>query len=206
RSAGRHILMHLLFPDRFERMSSDDHKREIVETFEQLVDSEENLDVDDKILNIRRALEKQYPSQMVDVYAHPAIYAQWNPLGGASDILEEQSLSEPEILTDMGWREKIKPSTRPILERVQRALGVEAKFFAGGDAAKKRLSFDRLHRSLGQRGDEWNYDGPSVFVSVGYQDNPGSIPDLERCLVWGIDGYPKTDSAHLAKIRLQALF
>ena len=203
-SAGRHILMHLLFPDRFERMSSEDHKREIVGAFADLAGPAG--DIDDKILNIRKELEKKYSGQLVDFYAHPAIWAHWDPLGAVAEVLEGRSLEEPEILTDRGWRETVKISTRPMLERIQRALGKQGKFFVGGPAKRKRASFDKLHIPIGRSPDDWNYDGPEAFVSVGYQDQPGNDPNLERSLVWGIDGYPKADSSHLAKTRLQTLF
>ena len=63
--AARNILLHLLFPDYYERIASSDHKSRIVSEFSDLADNEN--DLDDAIFNIRRNLEQKSGSQ-IDFY------------------------------------------------------------------------------------------------------------------------------------------
>lgn len=71
----RHILLHLLQPDFFERISSGEHKQSIVSAYGGLVDGEIE-DVDERLLKIREQLAEllQKPSEDVDFY--------WEPLAG----------------------------------------------------------------------------------------------------------------------------
>ncbi|HYR07474.1 MAG TPA: P-loop NTPase fold protein [Longimicrobium sp.] len=88
----RNILLHLLFPDLFERVSSFAHKRLIVRHFAPalhvpLPRESVSLPVDafDRPLReIRRHLEQRYPGQDVDFY-RPDIEAQWRPPRGDVD-------------------------------------------------------------------------------------------------------------------------
>ena len=66
-SAGaRHILLHLLFPDQFERIASEEHKRRIVEAFRE--EAGTSSDLDDALLNVRQALAKKYGREDIDFY------------------------------------------------------------------------------------------------------------------------------------------
>jgi len=73
----RHIVLHLLHPDHFERMSSGTHKLLIAEALaEFLPDDDVDRDVDERILLIRRALEEQdiagsWPRDYLDFYYRP---------------------------------------------------------------------------------------------------------------------------------------
>src|SRR5205814_173729 len=56
----RHVLLHLLYPDEFERIASSLHKRLVVKTFGGLV--EERIDDDDQLLfAIRQRLRALLP-------------------------------------------------------------------------------------------------------------------------------------------------
>ena len=77
----RHIVLHLLHPERFERISSGTHKREIAEAFGGLLDDGAPEDVDERLLAIRERLEKLLPkgnttSGAVDFY-HPPLHGIW---------------------------------------------------------------------------------------------------------------------------------
>jgi 5-methylcytosine-specific restriction enzyme B len=75
-SAGmRHILLHLLQPDAFERISSGEHKQSIATAYQGLLDVEVG-DVDEQLLAIRRRLEELLgkSAEEVDFY--------WEPLAG----------------------------------------------------------------------------------------------------------------------------
>ncbi len=72
----RHMLLHLLFPDEFERIASRTHKRRIIKAFSGLVKQEpDNEDL--TLLTIRRELEKLLPNKQLDFYRTPLVEA-WN--------------------------------------------------------------------------------------------------------------------------------
>ena len=62
----RHILLHLLRPDEFERISSGTHKREIAAAFRGLLDDDAPADVDERLLLIREELEGYLPDGQHD--------------------------------------------------------------------------------------------------------------------------------------------
>ncbi len=51
---ARHVLLHLLFPDRFERTASETHKKMMVSAFQE--DAGGAADLDDALINIRRVI------------------------------------------------------------------------------------------------------------------------------------------------------
>jgi 5-methylcytosine-specific restriction protein B len=70
----RHMLLHLLFPDDFERIASGNHKRRVIQAFSGLVAPA--LENEDRaILAIRRELEKLLPNQELDFYWSPLVEA-----------------------------------------------------------------------------------------------------------------------------------
>ena len=81
----RHMLLHLLFPDHFERIASRGHKRRIITAFSGLL--HEDLQNDDKqIYAIRQALEILLPKEELDFY--------WPPLDAAwYDTSEDNSIN-----------------------------------------------------------------------------------------------------------------
>jgi 5-methylcytosine-specific restriction protein B len=71
--AGRNVLLHLLFPDDFERIASQSHKLEIVEYFADL--AEGATDVDEALKKIRETLANGDPN--FDFY-QPDIKKRWH--------------------------------------------------------------------------------------------------------------------------------
>jgi len=70
----RHMLLHLLFPDHFERISSGGHKRRVITAFSGIVSG--NLENEDRqLLDIRQSLEGLIPDKDLDFY--------WAPLESA---------------------------------------------------------------------------------------------------------------------------
>ena len=51
------MLLHILFPDSFERIASRDHKRRIVYSFKSLLDTDATEDTDRSLFAIRGKLE-----------------------------------------------------------------------------------------------------------------------------------------------------
>lgn len=86
----RHMLLHLLFPDSFERIASGDHKRRIGETFGELAgDAGSNLDLDQKLFEVRKKLVTLLPGEALDFYWEPlreAWYDEAEDLGGAVSL------------------------------------------------------------------------------------------------------------------------
>jgi 5-methylcytosine-specific restriction protein B len=83
----RHMLLHILFPDYFERIASNEHKRRIAEAFKPLLSSE-IADIDDCLYAIRGELERLLDKKSIDFY--------WSPLSEVwytSDTDEETGLS-----------------------------------------------------------------------------------------------------------------
>lgn len=80
----RHMLLHLLFPDRFERIASGNHKRRVFNAFSDLVDSEHQGE-DGAILAIRGELEKLLPNQQLDFYSSPLVEAWYDDNEGTSE-------------------------------------------------------------------------------------------------------------------------
>ncbi|MCC6314390.1 MAG: AAA family ATPase, partial [Thermomicrobiales bacterium] len=73
---ARNALLHLLFPDRFERISSDGHKQQIVAAFPN--EAGDAADVDDALLNIRRSLEARLHRPNLDFYDDVDLRQQWD--------------------------------------------------------------------------------------------------------------------------------
>lgn len=70
-SSMRHVLLHLLHPESFERISSGDHKHSIVSAYSGLIDGD--LSTDEALLAIRVKLGKllDVPAESLDFYEPP---------------------------------------------------------------------------------------------------------------------------------------
>jgi 5-methylcytosine-specific restriction protein B len=92
----RHVLLHLLRPDEFERMSSQTHKQSIITAFESdlFIDDDGPEDLDERVLRIRERLEEldaQPNAYMgtLDFYYPPLRdiwYPDWARSEGVSDL------------------------------------------------------------------------------------------------------------------------
>lgn len=78
----RHILLHLLFPDKYERIATDGHKKQVLETFKILIEDNKpngnpssvdfpETDRDRDLFDIREKLEEHLPSENLDYYTSP---------------------------------------------------------------------------------------------------------------------------------------
>lgn len=81
----RHMLLHVLFPDSFERIASGNHKRRVIAAFSGLVKAEHENE-DRQLLAIRRGLEDLMPTETLDFY-WPPLEAAWydSSEGGMAD-------------------------------------------------------------------------------------------------------------------------
>ena len=81
----RHMMLYMLFPDEYERVSSTSEKQKIVQAFPQflssfaeLPDDSASVSVDRKLSVIRKGLEREYQNQEIDFY-EPPVKQLWKP-------------------------------------------------------------------------------------------------------------------------------
>jgi 5-methylcytosine-specific restriction protein B len=79
----RHILLHMLFPDHFESITSGSHKKQVDRAFSGLL-KEAPDGLDRRLLAIRKELERLLPGQALDFFRPPLADAWW----GSSDDLD----------------------------------------------------------------------------------------------------------------------
>jgi 5-methylcytosine-specific restriction protein B len=204
----RHVVLHLLRPDEFERISSGTHKREIALAFADLLEDGAPDDLDERLLAIRGRLETYLPGGntskgTVDFY--------WPPLHG---VWESSAGGEGEGTGDLEglvWKGQIvlygPPGTSKTFQARQlaetlirraalREWGPEA-FFKHADAlegsdslVERNIFWQQLHPSYGYEqfirglrleGDETRYRAgylPSIVKKLAEQSPPDSLPAL----------------------------
>ncbi len=88
---GRHMLLHLLFPDQFERIATREHKLRVVAAFESLLAGAVPDDVDqrllairDKLLVLQRSTVKPIDPRVIDFYRSPLVEV-WNDSGESGE-------------------------------------------------------------------------------------------------------------------------
>lgn len=67
----RHILLYVLFPDKYERIASEGHKARICEAFGEILDETAPEDTDDFLRAIRGKLQEFLPNKSLDFYEAP---------------------------------------------------------------------------------------------------------------------------------------
>jgi len=89
---SRHIILHLLYPDQYERIASAGHKQQIVEAFLDILDEDSvPEDIDDRILAIRTKLGVILEEKDLDFYRSPILEC-WDYSDHDSDVLPIQGL------------------------------------------------------------------------------------------------------------------
>ena len=85
--AMRHVLLHLLHPDSFERIASGAHKRSIASTYAGFLKDGE-ADLDEQLLTIRTRLEEllDRPRAQVDFY-DPPLEGTWGAFSELKTII-----------------------------------------------------------------------------------------------------------------------
>lgn len=161
----RHILLHLLRPEEFERISSGTHKQQIVEAFsgEFLDGSDAPEDLDEQLLRIREALEElgvqpDLDGGTIDFY-YPPLNGIWKPDAdgdeGASDL---SLLLHKKHLVFYGPPGTSKTHrTRALADSLIRRAALEKwgakRFFAAQDSldavVAKNIEWVQLHPGFG---------------------------------------------------------
>ena len=126
-----HILLHLLFPDVFERIASSRDKRSILASFANMdaTQTVNELEIDKAILDIRKRLEREHGSEF-DFY-QPGIKEKWKPVPDTPAEIEDKHSGQ------RVWIEKTIVAGRPDrLEgphRLGAALWSPQRSKSGGD-------------------------------------------------------------------------
>lgn len=145
----RHMLLHLLFPEHFERIASGNHKRRVVKAFSGLV-AGEPADDDRAILAIRQELEKLLPKQELDFYWSPLVEAWYDDSEGASEGAPLEIIQHKKQIVLYG-----PPGTgktfraKKLAERVIRSAALSqmgpARYFQSQPAVEAAIR-DNVHR------------------------------------------------------------
>ena len=89
---SKDIILHLLFPEKYERIASRTHKRQIADAFGDLIDGEPPDDLDDKLFAIRTRLKDLNVARDLDFYL-PPLRECWFIDGEDTDLTPLQALS-----------------------------------------------------------------------------------------------------------------
>lgn len=106
----RHILLHLLFPQDFERASTASHKRQIFKSLSEdatAIDPSDRIALDKALLSLRGKLEKQYGAGF-DFY-EPEISEQWMQ---TAQPTRETTVSKHATTESEKWYQSLFGSTR----------------------------------------------------------------------------------------------
>lgn len=74
----QNIVLHLLLPEKFERIANWGHKSKIVKTYAELLQGYQTEDIDEQLYIIREKLEKVYDVEKFDFYSVKEVYEHWN--------------------------------------------------------------------------------------------------------------------------------
>lgn len=134
----RHIVLHLLRPDDFERISSGTHKREIASAFASLLPDDAPTDVDERLLLIREQIQGYLGTTDVDFYTGD-LRGVWSATAGS----DSEGVGDIEALT---WKKQIvlygPPGTSKTWQAKQLAETVIRR--AALDAWGPKHYFERL--------------------------------------------------------------
>jgi len=96
----QHVFLHLVSPEKFERIASWGHKDRIVKSFDYLLKDSSLNDVDEKIYHIRNHFEVKGPSASFDFYDTSEVADRWN---------DKTKKTEPDLKPVTGTNPHEKP-------------------------------------------------------------------------------------------------
>lgn len=217
----RHILLHLLRPDEFERMSSRTHKQNIVDAFadEMLAGADVPDDLDEQLLLIRQKLvevnaQPDAHKGILDFY-HAPLHAIWDPgsdrSDGASDL--DLLLYKKQIVLYGPPGTGKTHRTRELADRLIRRVALErwgtARYFRSQEHLDEYVANSvlwlQLHPGYGYeefiRGLRLAKDGSTVYVDGALPRlvaQMSAVPEADRLpVVLVLDEINRTDLSRL---------
>lgn len=214
----RHILLHLLRPEDFERISSGTHKREIAAAFAGLLGDGPPADLDERLLQIRAALAGYLPKGNTDTeeldFYYPPLHGVWESSGGgdgdgAGDI-EALEWKKQIILygppgTSKTWQ--ARALAEALVRRAALADWGPEEFFSNAPAVDELVAhnitwlqlhpgygYDQFIRGLRLEGNTTRYRPgalPNFVHRLAHQPVPDGLPALPGVLV--LDEINRTD-------------
>jgi 5-methylcytosine-specific restriction protein B len=216
----RHILLHLLRPDEFERMSSRTHKQQIVNAFKsELLDGSGPEDLDEQLLAIRRRLaeldaQPDAYTGVLDFY-YPPLRDIWDPGADRPDGAGDLDLIEYKrqiVLYGPPGTGKTH-RTRELAERLIRRAALRAwranRYFSSqtelSDLVEQNVRWVQLHAGYGYeefvRGLRLAPDGSTTYVDgllPRLVDEMNAAPEDDRLpVVLVLDEINRTDLSRL---------
>jgi hypothetical protein len=147
----RHMLLHLLFPETFERISSGGHKAKVDAAFTPMLDGAAEpgtslLARDRRLLQIREAMQARYPGETLDFYIAP-LKEYWT---GDDDGDEEPAPNLPERKKKHEIR--VSPEAPPKHSYAEPPFEQIAAEIAGYGLRIEDRTLRRYHNALKVRG------------------------------------------------------
>ena len=132
----RHVLLFLLFPNKFEPIVKKEVKKQIVMQLGQgdFFDYSEQLEFDQALLSIRKSLEKEHPGELF-LFHSPPIYERWHPGSESGRIAK----SNETICSERNKPDQLNPNKTYNLDEAHQDLFIP------------RDNFDRLLASIKSR-------------------------------------------------------
>lgn len=180
----RHMLLHLVHPDAFERIASGEHKRRVGAAFASLVGDDGSDDLETRLRKIRASLASMLPGVDLDFYDSPLVEV-WNDQGDdPADGLSLEALRHKRQIVLYGPPGTGKThQAKSIAERLIRpallaAMGPK-EYFARqtevAEAIRRRTHRLQLHPAYGY---EDFVRGLHIDGRGGTEYRPGYLPRL----------------------------
>lgn len=197
----RHIVLHLLQPASFERISSGQHKQSIISTYAGLLDGAEIDDADEQLLAIRERLEGllSKPTEEVDFYLAPLAGTWGAGRGDGADPVEALELKKQVVLFGPPGTSKTyeaKQLAAQIIRRQALKLWGPVRYFEHQDRVEELIrrhvhrlqlhpaySYEEFIRGLRLRDGNVTYEDGYLLRLID-EINSEQVPDGEAQLPW----------------------
>lgn len=202
----RHMLLHLHFPDHFERIASSEHKRRVAQAFAGLAPDPEMGGTDRRLQAIRQELTKFLPGKSLDFY-WPPLREAWYDSAGEIDVIHHKKQI---VLYGPPGTGKTHEA-REVAERIIRSAALErlgaAKYFQEQERVAKAVkegvhtvqlhpaySYEDFVRGLHLAGGKTEYR-PGVLLKILGQMEAETEERLPHVLI--LDEMNRTDLSRM---------
>lgn len=158
-----HILSHLLFPDFFERITSETHKCQVLSWFHKTpvteVSKRNVTEIDRALLSLRGRIEREkemeidfYEKNLASQWLRNKWFITWNPSERSwNSMLEHRSVTAAGEQVTVTWKsneEKIKKGDRIFVIKVD---GLEGNIIASGIVEKSRYIDNSIKQNISKQ-------------------------------------------------------